>query len=861
MNGTMQTDPSSWVDRDVVACFQTAVLQFPDKQAIVTKTDSILYSELDALSNCLGRKINTLTDQKQSIIAVYAENPISLAISLLGILKANATCVFLDIKSPPERNKKIIEMTNATALIVEDELVLDDSMKVSIPDHISLINLLSLEPESGIDCLSDTEIRHDMALYFTSGTTGMPKGIRRSHKHAVYEAKLYAETLSLTCDDNLFMPLSFTYGASTKHSLAALFLGASLYATAPGELSSADMLMFCTTHKISIFYGTPSLFRNLCKVIDAVSRPSSIRCMSLTGEALKKDDIKLFNQYWDKSGDILLNSLGSTECGAYCHFLIDHKTLISTQDIPVGFPVNGKDVAICDVDGLEVQANETGEIVVSSEYLSNGYWQDDELTKKKFKLNPENNEMTFYTGDHGYKDDDGRVFISHRTDSQIKIRGYRVDIGEIESVLIQHSDISQSLVQATKNQLNETILTAYLVGDANLDAIDINELNRFLMKQLPLHMIPVDYFILDKIPLNERGKVDRKSLSPNTAKALKSVHSKSPLILQTESQLTSIWKSVLKHDQFSLTDSFFAVGGDSLQAMELSIEVDSMFDRTLLLTQLHEAPTIELLAVFLHKDVTPARIISHNNSKSEKILIGLPNISCDTDNLRQLLSELESEFKGYGFELPLFEQAIDLEDVALICADLIQEKFSTKPIYLIGYSFGGVLAFETARQLISRNCNIQYLFILDSTFHYKRSYNTMQRMKFMISNFIVFNYDDKWEYFKFKLFKTQNRIKNRVVNTPIQKKSSAVFKKGGKRIQSNMFLKNASRQYHPGSIDVKLVLFRSRKRAFKIKYDAALWKSSVKQSIETIIIPVFKHGGLLKKKYLNILIEHLRNHN
>jgi acyl carrier protein len=279
--------------------------------------------------------------------------------------------------------------------------------------------------------------------------------------------------------------------------------------------------------------------------------------------------------------------------------LLDRNTKISDNEVPIGFPVEDKEIILMDANGKEVGFNEVGEIVVRSKYLSPGYWNNAELTNTKFKCDPKDpDRRIYYTGDLGLMRSDGCLIHKGRKDFRVKIRGYAVDLVEVEKALLSHSCIREAVVISPQTQSGDSRLIAYFVSAQEM-APTVSDLRMYLRQKLTDYMIPSAFVRLDRIPLNTNGKIDRAALpEPDDKRPALSA----PYALPRnaiEKSLAQIWEEVLDVRPIGIKDSFFDLGGHSLSATRVVSRIIKQFQLEIPLPLLFQSPTIADMAAVM----------------------------------------------------------------------------------------------------------------------------------------------------------------------------------------------------------------------------------------------------------------------
>jgi acyl-coenzyme A synthetase/AMP-(fatty) acid ligase/acyl carrier protein len=325
-------------------------------------------------------------------------------------------------------------------------------------------------------------------------------------------------------------------------------------------------------------------------------------------------DVERFKERFSP-GCILVNGFGQSEYSFSLLHFADHETEVTGHAVPIGYPVDGTEVALLDAEGHPGQL--FGEIAIRSTFLAPGYWGRPEQSAAVFHQEPgDANSQTYRTGDLARLRADGAIEFVGRKDFQVKIRGHRVELGEIETALRRHPGVENAVAVARSSPENETQLTAYIVP-SNRESARTDQLREFLAKGLPDYMIPSAMVMLDAVPLTSHGKIDRQALPIPRDTPHQPVQPRTPF----EIALAEIWKDVLRVDQVSISDDFFARGGHSLIATRLVSQIRDQLDVEVPLRAIFEKRTIEKLALYiaeLHADA------------------GIP------DEIEKLFAELES---------------------------------------------------------------------------------------------------------------------------------------------------------------------------------------------------------------------------
>jgi len=356
--------------------------------------------------------------------------------------------------------------------------------------------------------------------------------------------------------------------------------------------------------KISICVISAPLFRNLCETLTGREGFPDLRLIRLSSETAYRTDFDLYKKYFPPQC-LLANGLSPAEAGALTAYLMDQETEIPGNDIPVGYPLEDIEVVLLDDDNKKIGPNQVGEIAVKSRYLSSGYWQKPALTEAKFKTDPDGDYRRLYlTGDLGLMLPDGCLLHKGRKDYRVKIRGHGVEIAEVENVLRHYAAINHVVVVARQSESGEARLVAYFTSRSQ-PGPSVSELRLFLTHKIPDYMIPSAFIMLDAIPLNSSGKVDRQAL-PDPKNSRPDLNT--PLVAprtSNEEKLVKIWAEKLRFDQIGVHDNFFDLGGHSLLAMRVISQVRDDLGVDLSLSNFFKAPTVAALAGYLETARSP----------------------------------------------------------------------------------------------------------------------------------------------------------------------------------------------------------------------------------------------------------------
>ena len=379
-------------------------------------------------------------------------------------------------------------------------------------------------------------------------------------------------------------------------SFCALLNGAALLPFDVNREGFGVLSRWLAQEKITILPIAAPLFRNLCEVLTEAERFPDLRLLRLSSETVCKTDVDLYKRYFS-AYSLLVNGLNSSETHLLAEYFIERDSKVPGDDVPVGYAARDKEIVLLDEQGDPVGYNEIGEIVVRSKYLSPGYWRDPELTTAKFKTDPEHGDQRIYhTGDLGLMLADGCLIHKGRKDFRVKIRGYGVEIGEVEKTLREQVGIQDAVVVAKVRDSGEARLVAYLTSPA---APSTREMRRLLQTKLPEYMVPSTFVFLDALPLTVNGKIDRRALpDPDGRRPELDTPFVTPRT-DIENTVALIFSQCIGIEPVGIEDNLFELGGDSLTLGRVMTRLTASFEREIPMANLFASPSVAGIARLL----------------------------------------------------------------------------------------------------------------------------------------------------------------------------------------------------------------------------------------------------------------------
>jgi len=584
------------LDQCLHELFEAQAARTPDAVAVVTDDHSFIYSELNGWANQLARHLRDLGVGPDARVAILMERSIEMMVGLLGILKAGAAYVPLDPDYPDERLRFMLNDCNATVLLTDSRLV------QSLPECSARVVCLDAGNED-ISQQSTENLERDVSpddlayVIYTSGSTGQPKGAMLPHRGVVNCIGWMQETYRLTAEDRFLCKTSLNFDASVWEIFWPLTVGASvMVARHEGQRDAAYLTDSIVRHGITAAYFVPSMLALFIEE-PRLAEASSLRTVICGGESLPTEVVQHF--YHRVPQAELHHSYGPTETSiAAAEFVCPRGG--AWQVMPLGRPLGNNQLYILNKQMEPVPVGVTGELYIGGTGLARGYHGLPGLTAEKFIPNPfgETGSCLYRTGDLARYLPDGLLEFRGRTDSQIKLRGMRVELGEIEAAVREHSGVDECVV-VLRGEGMEAALVAYIVS-VNETGPGADELRAYLASRLPRHMVPATFVTLKHLPLMVNGKVDRHALPEPSdgAQVVKAAPFVAPAN-ELERTIAGIWSEVLGREEIGTQDNFFDLGGHSLRLLLVHLKLRETIGLDMPMFELFQYPTVSKLAAHL----------------------------------------------------------------------------------------------------------------------------------------------------------------------------------------------------------------------------------------------------------------------
>ncbi|HYE32269.1 MAG TPA: amino acid adenylation domain-containing protein [Methylomirabilota bacterium] len=603
----------------------------PNAVALRFNGQSMTYAEMNARANQLAHLLRANGVKPDSFVAVCMERSFEMVLALVAAMKAGGAYVPIDPSNPADRISFTVQDAEAPVLLTQSHLL--TKLPVTGARVIAVDQSAELKAQPTTNPAVPLTPQNLCYTIYTSGSTGTPKGAMNTHVGVANRLLWGQATYNLTAEDRVLQKTPFSFDVSAWEFFWPLTSGAQLVIAPPGlHRDPAGIADLVNREGITIIHFVPSMLQAF--VDEARARTcKTIRKTFCSGEALPAP---LQNRFFSILPQSELHNLyGPTEASIEVTYW-ECKPDPNATAVPIGYPIANARLYVLDKQMRPVPVNVPGELHIGGIPVARGYHKRPELTKDRFVPNPFVPGETLYkTGDLCCFRADGRIDYLGRLDHQIKIRGFRIELGEIETIIASHPDVRETVVVA-RQENGDNRLAAYCVPK-NGRSISIDELKERLRAKVPEYMVPSAFVILDKLPLNSNGKVDRKAL-PAPVFTSDDTHYRAPQS-EEEQKLARIWCEVLNLEKVGVGDNFFDLGGHSLLAMQVISRVRTTFGAELPLMTFFQEPTLEAMSSYISR----AESVSPTSQIKRTVSIAAPEpdvANLSDEEVERLLSEL-----------------------------------------------------------------------------------------------------------------------------------------------------------------------------------------------------------------------------
>jgi len=684
----------------------------PEHQAISASDGVATYHELCRDSRRVASSLLSIADEPQSIGLLFDRGMNHFA-AMLGALRCGHRFVPLEPSYPADRLRHMIVdgecrivITEARHHEVASEVCGDGIRMLGVEDLIRQGDENRSMPRVAPDAIA--------MIMYTSGSTGRPKGVVHSHLSLLQNCLRRSRAVGLHGDHRTAQLEPASYVPAVTVALLTLMNGSTLCPFRVREEGIPALVRWLGHERISMMRANPTLLRAILAGMGPGSRFANLRGIQTGGEVVRSSDLRMFYEKGLPNCALFI-SYGSTESGIIAIHRCHPDDVARGDPVPVGSPVEGVVHEIIDDSGRVLPVGEEGEIAPRSAYFSLGYWNRPDETSQTFEKCNGSDFIRYHTGDIGRIGADGLLYHLGRRDQQVKVRGHRIECGEIESIIMACQGVSACAVAPFVDTKGETRLAAYIVSDVAGEFID-ESLRPHLSTRLPAFAVPTVFISMGALPISPNAKLDRSRL-PDPIEWMKRASAATPTarsavgndeaIRRTASLLADVWQDVLRCPRPQLDDSFFRLGGDSLSALQVCLELESRYTLRLPITRMFEADTLRKQSVLLSADDVAIRsepLVVLQRGAGPVGLLCIPGIAGHAWMFRHLAAALGPEVTVIGANFPGLDTSTRPLDRIEALADHyinspLMDLLNCERLIVGGYSFGGLIAYEIAHRL------------------------------------------------------------------------------------------------------------------------------------------------------------------
>ncbi|MEW6734839.1 MAG: amino acid adenylation domain-containing protein, partial [Acidobacteriota bacterium] len=689
--------------------FQDQVECTPAATALVFEQERLSYRELNQRANQLAHYLRTIGVREEVLVGICMQRCSKMIVAMLAVLKAGGAYLPLDPAYPQERIEFMLADTQAPIVLTQTSWL---ETLGSQPAQLVCLDrdwqMIAEQPDDNPAVYVQAE--NSAYVIYTSGSTGRPKGVVIEHRSAHTFIKWSQQIYTSKQLDGVLASTSICFDLSIYEIFVPLSCGGKVI-LAENALSLPQVQ---AANEVTLINTVPSA---MAELVRSRSIPLSVNTVNLAGEPLQN---ALVQQIYElESVEAVYNLYGPSEDTTYSTYAMIKR---GTETAPtIGRPIANTQIYILDRLMQAVPIGVVAELCIAGDGLSRGYLNRPDVTAEKFVPHPYSSQAgarLYRTGDLARYLDDGNIEFLGRLDHQVKLRGYRIELAEIESVLRQHSSVQECVVIAREDSIGDKRLVAYIVV-VNAEEFTLTEMRQYLKPRLPEYMIPAATVIMERLPLTPNGKLDRKALpAPEQQHGHVFIAPRD----EYELKLARLWQEILRVELVGVQDSFFELGGHSLLAVRMMAQVQELFDQHLPLSILFQNSTVEQLAAILRKltnNLTTSVLVAIQPQGNKQPFFCIHPIGGNIFCYVELARCLGSDQPFYGIQsIGLDGISMPLTSIEEMAALYITEMRTVQPIgpyCLGGWSMGGVVAFEMAQQLIRNGEQVKLLALLDST--------------------------------------------------------------------------------------------------------------------------------------------------
>lgn len=716
LNSFNNTSSEYKKDKTVTRLFEEQVEKTPNNIAVVYEDVKMTYFELNHKAEVLANVLLTHGINENDIVGIMLKRSPEFLVGVLGVLKAGGAILPIDPEYPQQRIVNIIENSRINLMVTQEELlgtVFNGDSREELLKGFVQKDIIFIEQYDGVSCEKlyqsiKCSRNPDNLLYliYTSGSTGTPKGVKITHRNIVNLIEFEYEKTGIDFSKQVLQFTTPCFDVCYQEVFSSLLSGGQLCIVSnEGKRDPSKLFRFIEENRVEVIFLPTAFLKYLFNEKEyAKCFPGNIKHIITAGEQLIiSEELK---NYLKSNNVTLHNHYGPSETHVVTTYTIEPHCEIPTIP-PIGKPISNNRIYILNQNKGLQPVGVIGEMYISGDNVGMGYFNQPELTCEKFLDDPfVKGEKMYRTGDMARWLPDGNIEFLGRIDHQVKIRGFRIELCEIEGNILEHDAVKEVVVIAKEDKKGGKYLCAYLSADKELT---VSEIKGYLAKALPDYMIPAYFIQMESLPKTPNGKINRAALPEPEGNASTGAEFIAPKD-ETQVKLAELWQEVLGLEKVGINDSFFDLGGHSLNVLTLVMKVNEVFGVEYPINEVFNAPTIKQMSEYLHDESNrdnqvPMMLLG---AKKEKNIFAFPPVVAYAIAYLSM-GPLFEDYSFYAFDY------IESENKVLEYVKLITQIQPQGPYILVGHCAGGNLGFEVAKELLRLGHEVSNLIMLDTT--------------------------------------------------------------------------------------------------------------------------------------------------
>ena len=708
----MTSFPPWPIDSDLGVRFAAQAATHADRPAVIEPDRVTSYSVLEAWSRRIGAALRSAGVQAGDPVGVMVEQGAAQIAAIFGALRAGAIYVPLDAALPVIRLRTIIGDAGLRTLVA-------DRMNLSLARWMvpggQVLDAGCAEAVAGVPDLG-VEVGPDALayIYYTSGSTGPAKGVVDSHRNVMHNVARYTHALHIGEQDRLTLLQSCGFSGAVSNIFGALLNGAALLPFDVRRRGVVALTRWLAAAEPTIYHSVPSLFR---QVVDTGIALPTVRVIRIEGDLGGAPDVERFQRHFNRSGQarcVLAHGLGATETGLVAQHFVTAGMPAPAGAMPVGHALSDVQIAIVDNAGRALPPGQIGEIAITSRFLATGYWRRPDLTAARFTAAADG-QRCYRSGDLGRVDANGELEMHGRADLQVRIHGEWIDLHGLGQALRAHAGVRDAIVNSVEVPGGAPMLRAHVIAET-ADEAGWRDVLRRALPALP--KLRIEVWRAERWPLDANGKVDRRALAAQAPALGAQAEDVEAPATATERVVAEVFAQTLGLERVGREDDFFELGGDSLQAVDASLDLQQRMGNGLALSAFQHVSSVRGLARLLDGAVPPGNLVVLQPAGNATPLVCIHGHGGNVFSMRALARWFGPDRPVYGLQLSglggVGHPPLSIEAAAANHLQHLRAVQPHGPYQLAGNCFGGWVAIEMARQLHAAGEQVGALLLINS---------------------------------------------------------------------------------------------------------------------------------------------------